>query len=248
LFASPDARILHACRTLFGAEVVVSPRFLLSLKPNVLKTAFRKKAKETHPDLFAARDPFVQKRQAELFRVVNEAYDIMRSYCESPAQLRAHAPRRAAASTPSFDVNDGGWLYQGIVPERRMEIGRYLYYRGRIPYHTLLKALAWQMQQRPAVGVIARNWGWLNEDHVRSILAVRGVPSPFGQRALQLGLLTSYQARILVAYQRTLQKKLGQYFVDHGLIPRDEIEQLVADLNRHNARFAVYPVADWRAS
>ena len=248
MFASPDARILHACRTLFGADIEVSHRFLLSLRPNTLKTAFRKKARETHPDLFALRDPLVQKRQAELFSVVNESYDIMRSYCERRDRPRKASPRRSAASTSTFRMNDSGWLYQGLVPERRMEIGRYLYYRGRIPYHTLLKALAWQMRQRPAVGVIARNWGWLNDDHIRSILAVRGVQSPFGQRALQLGLLTSYQARILVAYQRTLQKKLGQYFVDHGLIPRHEMEQLVADLNRHNARFTVYPAADRRAS
>ena len=78
VLATPDANVLNACRTLFGTEAAVSPDFLLSLKPNVLKTAFRKKAKETHPDLFTFHDPHVQKRQAELFRVVNDAYDIMR--------------------------------------------------------------------------------------------------------------------------------------------------------------------------
>ncbi len=259
MLATPDANVLNACRTLFGTEAAVSPEFLLSLKPNVIKTAFRKKAKETHPDLFTAHDPRVQKRQSELFRVVNEAYDIMRSYCErrdrAGVRTRAHertaptrSPHRADSATKSFRVAEAGWLYQGVVPEHRHEIGRYLYYRGCIPYHVLLKALAWQMRQRPALGVIAKSWGWLDDNNIRRILGFRGMPRLFGQRALQLGLLSSYQARILLAYQRTLQKKLGQYFVDRGYLLRDEMEQLVSELNSHNARFSYAAVADWRTS
>lgn len=252
MLAIPDANVLSACRTLFGTESV-SPEFLLSLKPHILKTAFRKKAKETHPDLFTAHDPDVQKRQTELFRVVNEAYEIMRNYCERRDRLgmqrpTARAPRRAKASTPSFRVAEEGWLYRGVVPERRHEIGRYLYYRGCIPYHILLKALAWQMRQRPALGAIAKSWGWLKDHHISSILRFRGAPRLFGQRALHLGFLSSYQARILLAYQRTLQKKLGQYFVDRGYLSRDEMEQLVVDLNKHNARFSYAAVAEWRSS
>jgi curved DNA-binding protein CbpA len=249
---TPDANVLSACRTLFGAESV-SPEFLLSLKPHILKIAFRKKAKETHPDLFTAHGPVVQKRQAELFRVVNEAYNIMRNYCERRDRMRVHiqqpmqTPRRAKSSTRSFRVVEEGWLYRGVVPERRHEIGRYLYYRGCIPYHALLKALEWQMRQRPALGTIAKSWGWLNDHHISSIIRFRGMPRLFGQRALHLGFLSSYQARILLAYQRTLQKKLGQYFVDNGHLSRTEMERLVTDLNNHNARFAYAAVAEWRS-
>jgi len=267
VLATPDANVLNACRTLFGTEAAVSPDFLLSLKPQTLKNAFRKKAKETHPDLFTAHDPQVQRRQTELFRVVNDAYDIMRTYCElrdrTGARIhrrtRAHAPRpahtpppsarrRAGSATKSFRVTEEGWLYRGVVPERRHEIGRYLYYRGRIPYHVLLKALAWQMRQRPALGIIAKRWGWLNEKHISAILAFRGMPRLFGQRALHLGFLSSYQARLLLAYQRTLQKKLGQYFVDNEYLARVEMEQLVDELTAHNARFSYAAVAEWRVS
>jgi hypothetical protein len=267
VLVTPDANVLKACRTLFGTEAAASPEFLLSLKPNVIKTAYRKKAKETHPDLFTAHDPLVQKRQSELFRVVNDAYDIMRKYCEvrDRAGVRIHgrtrkqasrpehstpprAQHRTGAATRTFRVTEAGWLYQGVVPERRHEIGRYLYYRGCIPYHVLLKALSWQMRQRPALGIIARHWGWLNDHHISAILGFRGMPRLFGQRALHLGFLSSYQARILLAYQRTLQKKLGQYFVQRGYLSREEMEQLVADLNAHNARFTYAAVADWRTS
>lgn len=255
-----DTNIQNACKALFGPDTCVSAAFLLSLKPNTIKTAFRKKAKETHPDLFTAQDPVIQRRQAEMFRVVNDAYDIMRRYCERRDRTRVHAFRRSSnpvsapprpartAKTRTFRVDDHGWLYQGVMPERRLEVGRYLYYRGTIPYHVLLRALSWQMRQRPALGVIAKSWGWLNDDQIRIILGQRSVTSRFGQRALQLGMLSSYQARLLVAYQRTLQKKLGQYFVEHGHLTQKEMDQMVDDLNRHNARFPLAPVTDWRAS
>jgi hypothetical protein len=255
-----DANIQNACKALFGPDTCVSPAFLLSLKPNTIKTAFRKKAKETHPDLFASHDPAVQRRQAEMFRVVNDAYDIIRRYCERRDRSQVRAFRRASnpqpappppartAATRTFRVDEHGWLYRGIVPERRLEIGRYLYYRGKVPYYVLLRALAWQMRQRPVLGAIAKQWGWLNDDQIRIILGQRSVVSRFGQRALQLGMLSSYQARLLVAYQRTLQKKLGQYFIEHGHLTQQEMDDLVQDLARHNARFPLSSVAEWRSS
>jgi hypothetical protein len=250
-----DASIKNACKALFGPDTCVSSAFLLSLKPNTIRTAFRKKAKETHPDLFMAHDPAVQRQQAEMFRVVNDAYDIMRRYCERRDCLRSHASRRASNSPPhpaarvrtaptrTFRVDEHGWLYRGVVPERRLEIGRFLYYRGVVPYHVLLRALSWQMKQRPALGTIAKSWGWLNDDQIRVILGQRRLATRFGQRALQLGMLSSYQARLLVAFQRTLQKKLGQYFVEHGHLTQKEMDKLVQDLASHNARFPLAAVA-----
>jgi hypothetical protein len=237
MLAYPDMDILNACRTLFGFNSDVSIEFLLTLKPYIIRTAFRKKAKETHPDLFTARDPRIQKEQTEQFRVVNEAYEIMRKYCEHRDRVRVPAPRRAASSTPSFRVDEAGWLYRGTVPERRLEIGRFLYYRGSIPYHILIKALAWQMRQRPPVGTIAKQWGWLNDGTIRAILSLRGQPYLFVERAQQLGFLSSHQARILLAYQRTLQKRLGSYFVEQGHLAHGEMERLAGELRRHNARY-----------
>ncbi len=250
----PDVNIQNACKALFGPETRVSASFLLSLKPHILKNAFRKKAKETHPDLFTAHDAAAQKRQAEMFRIVSNAYNIMRRYCERRDRLRVlhgasnSEAQPAPAATQTFRVDEQGWLYRGVVPERRLEIGRYLYYRGRIPYHVLLHALAWQMQQRPPLGAIAKSWGWLSDDQIRTILALRSMTSRFGQRALQLGLLSSYQARILLSYQRTLQKKLGHYFVEHGHLAQKEINGLVTDLIQHNARFPLSAVAEWQRS
>lgn len=245
MLAYPDTNILDACKTLFGTNTCVSPDFLLRLKHSDIKSAFRKRAKETHPDLFTAKDPEIQRKHTDKFRVVNDAYDIIRKYCETRDRDHARvnkAPRarktRATAATPSFHVDNRGWRFRGIVPERRLEIGLYLYYRGCIPYRFLIKALAWQMRQRPAVGAIAKQWGWLNDNTIRAILAYNGRPHRlFTERAQKLGFLTSYQARLVLAYQRTVQKKLGRYFVEHGHLSHEEMEALAADLRKHNARF-----------
>ncbi|MDH4162863.1 MAG: J domain-containing protein [Nitrospirota bacterium] len=245
MLAYPDTNILDACRTLFGTDACASPDFLLRLKHSDIKSAFRKRAKETHPDLFTAHDPEIQRKHTDKFRIVNDAYDIIRKYCEHRDRSKTghrKSPRvrrtPAAAATPSFHVDNTGWRFRGVLPERRLEIGRYLYYRGCIPYRTLIKALAWQMRQRPVVGSIAKQWGWLNDNTIRAILAFNGRPHRlFTERAQQLGFLTSYQARLLLAYQRTMQKKLGRYFVEHGHLTHEEMESLAADLRRHNARF-----------
>lgn len=243
MLAYSDTNILDACRTLFGATICASPEFLLRLKSTDVKSAFRKRAKETHPDLFVVHDPAAQRKRADTFQVVNEAYDIIRKYCErrdrvtTGAQLRSRR-RKSASATPSFHVDNRGWRFRGVIPEQRLEIGRYLYYRGCIPYRTLIKALAWQMRQRPAVGAIAKQWGWLNDNTIRAILSFRGRPHRlFTERAQQLGFLTAHQARLLLAYQRTVQKRLGRYFVEQGHLSHEEMEILAADLRRHNARF-----------
>lgn len=42
-----------------------------------IKTAYRKKALETHPDKFHNASPQIKERQAELFRQIKEAYDVL---------------------------------------------------------------------------------------------------------------------------------------------------------------------------
>jgi hypothetical protein len=241
--AIPETEVLNACRALFGAEIDPSRAFLASLQPADVKAAYRKKAKETHPDLFSDRGPQFQKKQAERFRTVIESYTLVQEFfkqreaCRGPAHHggahRAKPHGRTAAAPPKRSYTR---FHDGFIPPYRMEIGRYLFYRGRIPYAALIKALSWQRKHRPAIGDIAVRWGWLDRNAVRRILGFTGRVFLFGQRGIHLGILTQFQVRILLAYQRSCQKKLGRYFVEQGLLRHHEIERLVADLNAHNAR------------
>ena len=40
----------------------------------------------------------------------------------------------------------------------------------------------------------------------------------------------------MLAFQRSKQKKFGQYFVENGIISQRELEQLVMEMKEHNAR------------
>lgn len=222
-----EAEVLEACRVLFGGEVSLSRDFLFYLQPSGAKTAFRQKAKETHPDVYQGDDPSVRQRHAESFRQVTQAYKLLSSFLsereKNPGRLFRFAFRREEGEDDPF------------VPSRILEIGLFLYYRRIVPFRTLAEALVWQRRQRPAIGQIARRWGWLDENGLARIAAARIPFTRFGEKAVHLGLLTPAQVRTLLFYQRARQQRLGQFFVEQGLITAEEMERLVEELRRHNA-------------
>jgi hypothetical protein len=243
----PETEVLNACRALFGSGIDPSQNFLASLRPDDVKSAYRRKAKETHPDLFSDKGPQFQKKQAERFRTVLESYTLVQEFFKQREAGRRFTPRGSAqrakpeAKPYGWTAAAGApkkahtWFHDGFIPPYRMEIGRYLFYRGRIPYAALIKALSWQRKHRPAIGDIAVRWGWLDRQAVSRILDCRGRILLFGQRGIHLGILTPFQVRILLAYQMSCQKKIGRYFVEQGLLRHYEMERLVAELKKHNA-------------
>lgn len=243
--AIPETEVLNACRALFGAGIEPSRNFLASLQPDDVRAAYRKKAKETHPDLFSHRGPQFQKKQAERFRAVLDSYTLVQEFFKQRDAGRRPAhhgsghrtrPHSRPAATAAPFPRSYARFHDGFIPPYRMEIGRYLFYRGRIPYAALVKAISWQRKHRPAIGDIAVRWGWLDRNAVNRILGYTGRVLLFGQRGIHLGILTQFQVRVLLAYQRSRQKKIGRYFVEQGLLRHHEIERLVAELNAHNAR------------
>ena len=234
-----ETNVLDACRTLFGSEVSLSREFLSYIQPSGAKTAFRKIAKETHPDLFAAEHPDVQKRQNEQFRQVLQAYELLNVFFKkregglwvpsdrfSTADLSRQARRESAR---------GDRFYRGEMPHRILEVGLYLYYRGSISYRALIDALVWQRGQRPVIGDIAKRWNWLDDEKVRSILDFRGRPLRFGEKAVHLGYLTPFHIKAILWFQRSQQERLGQFFVRRGYLTMNELERLVRELHGHNA-------------
>jgi hypothetical protein len=104
-----------------------------------------------------------------------------------------------------------------------------------------VEAVAWQRRQRPAIGRIAVEWGHLSDDEVREILEQRrregSGDEPFGEFARRRGFLSSAQLLALLGRQRRLQRRIGQFFVEAGIVTEGEIPGLDGDLSRHNARW-----------
>jgi len=189
-----EKEVFSACRTLFGPEVRLSLDFLGYLQAGGVKAAFREQAKQNHPDLFATHAPDVQNRQAEIFREVREAFDLIKDFLKhrdesfsqgadrifhpSRPQSWSHPKRARKPATEHF--------YRGIMPLRRLEFGSYLYYRGLVSYQALIDALVWQRRQRPNLGDIACRWNWLSEADILKICRDRGGYGRFGEKAVAL--------------------------------------------------------------
>ncbi len=244
----PETKVFNACRALFGPRIEPSRIFLASLQPGEVKSAYRRRAKETHPDLFFGKDPWFQKRKSEQFQAVLESYNLVQEFFrQRDAPHRASSKYTAQHQKPEEKPHARttnarpeskkaeAWPYDSPIPHLHLEIGRYLYYRGRIPYGALIKALSWQRSHRPSIGDIAVRWGWLNQHTVLRILNFRGPLRLFGERGVHLGIFSPFQVRTLLAFQRTRQKKIGQYFVEKNLLSHAEMERMVAEMKKHNA-------------
>ncbi|MBJ6726319.1 J domain-containing protein [Geomesophilobacter sediminis] len=229
----PETQLLAACRALFGPEVEVSRDFLRYLQPSGAKAAFRSMAKKTHPDLHRREAAEVKGDQ---FRRLVEAYELMLSYFEQRENGSALPPRPSPA-----DYGNGEYYHQGDLPQRHLELGRYLFYRGLIPYRALIEAVTWQRRQRPTIGTLARRWNWLSEHGVRSVLGTTTLAGKFGDKAVVLGLLSRFQVRQLLYHQRSLQAKFGQFFVERGYFTPRELELLLIEQSDHNRRFTATP-------
>lgn len=237
-----ETEIIHACRVLFGPELHLSREFLNYLQPSGARSAYRKKAKLTHPDRFAGSGSSIKARQEKLFQHLNQAHETVQSYLKqrqaAPDTMRSQT-RTGPSSRPESarPAAGGNRVYRGPLPARPLQLGQFLYYRGLIPYAAVIAAITWQRQQRPSLGEIARRWRWLDEKEIERILKLRSGYSRFGERAERLGLLNPLQVRTLLFHQRSRQKQIGRYFIEHNQITESRLDQLLAELAEHNLRY-----------
>jgi hypothetical protein len=91
------------------------------------------------------------------------------------------------------------------------------------------------------VGRIAVEFGFLSPDEVGVLLERRREAgangTPFGEWAVRCGVLTSFQLLAVLGQQLRMQRPIGQWFVERGLLEADEIDAIRRRILRHNARF-----------
>ena len=238
-----EAEVFRACRTLFGAELNLSRDFLHYLQPAGVRSAYRKKAKATHPDRFAVSAASTQEKQQRLFQDLNQAHQTVQKFLKqrerSPVTSYFRNRSNAGYAQPKRRRQDRPYskFYRGPLPTRPLQFGLYLYYLGIIPFNAVISAITWQRRQRPVLGDIAKRWGWLDEEQIRKVLNHRGGGHKFGERAEDLNLLTSLQVRALLMHQQTRQKQMGHYFIEQGFFDEDELHYLLTQLAEHNRSY-----------
>jgi len=246
MYFNSEIALFNACRTLFGKEVNLSHEFLYYLQPSGAKTAFRNQAKAHHPDAHASSSPLIRQQQTERFREIRQAYDLLIEYLEKRPRIRPasfkNSPAQTAAyrskSTPRQSTQQRPHPKPSAIPSIPLEFGMYSFYQGKVTYQQLIEALVWQRRQRPTLGAIAQKWGWLSAAKVSQILGHRGQAVRFGKKAIELGHLKPHQVEALLNYQRTLQKRIGQYFVEKGLLSDAEANRISQQLTKHNRQIS----------
>lgn len=236
-----ESEVFRACRTLFGPELPLSRDFLHYLQASGVRSAYRKKAKTTHPDRFAIAATSTREKQQRLFQDLNHAHETVQKFLKqrerTPATSYYRSRSSSSYSRPKRQDRPYSKFYRGPLPPRPLQFGLFLYYLGMIPFSAVISAITWQRQQRPILGEIAKRWGWLNDEQVKTILNHRSNVHKFGERAEQLGLLTSLQVRAILFHQRSKQKQMGLYFIEQGFFDEENLNQLLIQLAEHNRTF-----------
>ena len=231
--------VFDACSLLFGPQVEVSLDFLKYLEPSGLKSAYRKKALETHPDRAKAlgRD---EAKMNECFREATLAYEKLipivgnrgAVFPQRQASAKINNEKNAVRRRAKRDFSD--LFYAKEIPKRELLLGQFLYYSGLISWNTLIKSVTWQRRQRPPIGQIALGWKMISHQDIQRILACRDFTGKFGERAIHLGYLSRFQLMALLGKQRNLQCPIGEFFVNEGILLHQEMEAMVKRQQIHN--------------
>ncbi len=264
-----EQKLYRACKIIFGPELAVSHDFLQYLQESGLKSAYRQRALETHPDRCPTQGEFVKRRMTMMFHTVQQAYEDLNDFLEDrknglypylsaprknkkqPESARADKaeqrktskkrtrrqrvvkPRPAEENERNFKTGNNQY---GSLPPRKLLFGHYLYYSGLIDWQTLIRALVWQRSQQPRLGEIGRRLGWLNKKDILTIMRHRTRTRPFGRSAVELGVLSESQLKILLSQQKKYRKKIGGYFVEKNIMTSRQLGRLVEKCRRHNSR------------
>ena len=254
-----QSALLHACRLLFGEEVIVDEEFLYYLQPAGLKSAYRRRIRETHPDLLASQAVL----SSELFFVIQQAYQLVAgfltardhhrfSFTDKAYKATLHSgekstkPKRIinldtikpiifkSRHSPRSASNKIDSLYQGDIPGRSLLFGNFLYYSGLTTWRTIAAVLAQQRRDTPRCGELGFRVGILKPSDISDILNSKLPQQYFGEAAIALGLLNEQQLRSLLVYQLQTKKKFGTILLERKLLTPAELMYLLSLFRQHN--------------
>ncbi len=255
-----SSELFQACETIFGHEAKISPDFLECLQPIGIKTAFRKRALETHPDRAKALGTFAGDLNAEFINV-RQAYERLLSFVETRSEdtisasifdeFRTKQNYSNPSPKSSFHQNTqyktgqkkahhnkkhADHFYSGSIPNDNLMLGQFLYYSGQISWKTLIEAICWQRRQRPLIGQIAVTWGLISYHDVLRILNIRTFDEKFGECALRIGYISGFEQLALVGKQKKLQQPFGEYFIKKGILSSTDLMSISQKQQLHNMK------------
>ncbi len=203
LMESPAAqhRLFRSCEILFGSELTISGEFLDYLQLGGLKTAYRKRAMETHPDRRAVQAA----RQGHSFFTVQAAYEDLLDFLKT----RDKTGGRVFSCRPEAEDFDpaGGGRSSGHAPRQR-PFARQTIKPIILPYES------------------GRGAVYANTDSLyRGALPQRSLL--FGHFLYYSGLSNWRTIARVLIWQRMERPRLGELGLSNGIFSQEDIARIL---------------------
>lgn len=231
-------KLATACRVLFGSAPLGRPGFLQELQPGQLKAAYRQLAKRSHPD--HARSLGIPEGVLRArFTAINDAYQTLEAYLNRRRQRDTPEARFDAHDAPQTEPQQRAGE---SLPPRPLEFSEYVYRQGLVSHETYQEARRWQHRQRPLVGRVAVEFGFMTMVQVAALIRQRAADGlagvPLARYAEESGAMTPLQRLAVLGKQRKHQLDPGKFFVDEGILDPGQVELLAFHHRLHNLRYA----------
>lgn len=223
--ANEEETLFEACRVLFGSDMIPSRDFLMYLQEQGIASAFRKRAMDIHPDKVSLSGLSKAQSQQE-FISLQIACKTLRQYIATHQQN--------PAITTSENIQSNTPPHSIVLPEIPLPFGRFLYHMGLIQWRQIIQALTWQKSGRLKIGELGVRMGYLDRRSIALILRNSVVSKSFGLTAFNMGFLTKEEVRTLLLRQKLQQKKIGQFFLQNGVLTSTELKILLEQCREHN--------------
>ena len=237
-----------SCSMLFQTQTHISQGILPLLRNEDVKIAFakalslEKKNKSTESnkskkiadllDAYSVITSFIQSNNIELVLSLNLLKKEAEKTVFDPPPVKG-----VTKTANSAILAHKKTFYAGNMLPKRMRFGTYLYYRGIISYYMLKESLAWQKSQRPLMGQIAMQAGFIDPRTFATILFNMKNGQFFGDIAKKKKVISELKIKNIVKIQKKYNSFIGKYFIENHILTQSENDLLHQDMLVHNAKF-----------
>ena len=229
--------IKKALLVLFEQKMLRSYYAVNPIKTQNIKKAFRQKVKTSHPD----KAKILGISEGELttrFQIINEAYNLLLEFLEQKEKIIVRIISKSSSGNYTRDFSLLKRFYNGTIPQRQLRFAEFLFYRKIINFHSLIRSIVWQRRNRPKIGKLGVDLGYMSPSDITFIIRNRQYSEPFGQTASRLGFISSYQLSIILGKQKKFKCLIGEYFTNEKIITHYEMGQLLYEHKKHNFPFS----------
>jgi hypothetical protein len=247
-----EHELFASCRVLFGAELDITRNFLEYLQRSGIKSAYRKKALETHPDVLASQGGAnAMAESADLFRRVQQSYENLTAYLDArdngfrfpPLRPAMQAAPRKPQPAPRPEQR---WSAAGPSRSARPNPSG----PGGFTRSKARPASAWQASEGTGPGAIpsrkllfghylyysgVTSWQTI----IKALVWQRTGRPRLGEIGRRFGWLTN-QDILTILKRRKLTDSFGASAVSLGFLTERQLSLMVFQQNKLQKRFGEY--------